>query len=285
MTTLEEQIWFNTRLILELRDLSDNAHANTHLDKEKKSRSNPWASNIVLVKKKDGSQRFCVDYRQLNAATIKDAYPLPRIDETLDASVRSKVVLNPDLASGYWQVALDKDAKAKSAFLADGGLYSWNVMPFGLCNAPATFERLMDKVLTGLHWQTLLVYLDDLIIFGKSVEKKNSADYEKEGSGGQFIWSSVCQTAFDELKQRLISAPILAYPSTGGEFILDTDASKEGIGGVLSQVQDGKERVIAMEAKFLARRNAIIVSPVENFLAVVTYLKHFKQYLYGDMLK
>ena len=79
-----------------------------------------------------------------------------------------------DLASGYWQVGLDTDAKAKSAFLADGGLYAFNVMPFGLTNAPATFERLMDKLLAGLQWEILLVYLDDLIIFGRSIPEEIS---------------------------------------------------------------------------------------------------------------
>ena len=121
--------------------------------------SSPWSSNVVLVTKKDGTKRFCIDYRQLNQVTVKDAYPLPRIDDTLDALSGAKWFSTLDLASGYWQVQLDERAKLKSAFIANGGLYGWRVMPFGLCNAPATFERLMDRVLSGLTWKILLVYL------------------------------------------------------------------------------------------------------------------------------
>ena len=103
----------------------------------------------------------------------------------------------------------------------------------------------------------------------------------EKGRAGQFEWSPVCQAAFDELKQRLTSAPILGYPSPEGEFILDTDVSKDGIGGVLSQVQDGKERVIAYGSKVLSKAEQNYCVTRRELLAVVTYLKHFKQYLYG----
>ena len=136
--------------------------------------SSPWSSNVVLVTKKDGSKRLCIDNRQLNAATLKDAYPLPRIDDTLDALSGAKWFSTLDMTSGYWQVQLDEQAKQKSAFIANGGLYAWRVMPFGLCNAPATFERLMDRVMAGLQWEVLLVYLDDVIVFGKTVEEELS---------------------------------------------------------------------------------------------------------------
>ena len=128
--------------------------------------NSPWASPIVRVKKKDGTTRFCIDYRRVNEVTIEDAYPLPRIDDTLDALSGAEWFSTPDLGSGYWQVELDEDAKEKSAFTVRGGLYQWRVMPFGLCNAPSTFERLMERILTGLHWEILLVYLDDIIIYG-----------------------------------------------------------------------------------------------------------------------
>ena len=126
----------------------------------------PWSSPVVLVMKKDGGTRFCVDYRQLNDATIKDAYPLPRIDDTLDMLAGKQWFSTLDLASGYWQVSLSRAARAKTAFATHSGLFQFRVMPFGLCNAPATFERLMDRVLQGLRWNRCLVYLDDIISFG-----------------------------------------------------------------------------------------------------------------------
>ena len=129
----------------------------------------PWASPVILVTKKDGSTRFCVDYRRLNSLTVKDAYPLPRIDDSLRLLGNHQWFSTMDLASGYWQVAMSPEAKRKAAFVTNEGLFQFRVIPFGLCNAPATFERLMDRVLCGMRWSRCLVYLDDVISFGKSV--------------------------------------------------------------------------------------------------------------------
>ena len=129
----------------------------------------PWSSPVVLVKKKDGTTRFCVDFRKVNQVTKKDAQPLPRIDDTLDALGSAQWFSTLDLASGYWQVKVDPADREKTAFATQHGLYQFRVMPFGLCNAPGTFQRLMERVLAGLNWTTCLVYLDDIIIFSKDV--------------------------------------------------------------------------------------------------------------------
>ena len=131
----------------------------------------PWASPIVLVTKKDGSTRFCVDYRKINAVTRKDAYPIPRVDDTLNTLSGSSWFSTIDLKSGYWQVEMAPDDREKTAFCTQEGLFEFNVMPFGLCNAPATFQRLMDCVLAGLQWSSCLVYIDDIIIIGRSFDE------------------------------------------------------------------------------------------------------------------
>ena len=125
----------------------------------------PWSAPVVLVTKKDGGTRFCVDYHCLIIVTVKDAYPLPRIDDTLYMLTGKQWFSTLDLASGYWQVALSQEAQVKTAFATHSGLSQFRVMPFGLCNAQATFERLMDRVLQGLRWSRCLVYLDNIYLF------------------------------------------------------------------------------------------------------------------------
>lgn len=130
----------------------------------------PWSSPVVLVKK-DGSFRFCVDYRRLNAVTCKDAHPLLKIDDCLDALSGSKVFSTLDCASGYWQVEMKPQDREKTAFSTGENLFQFKVMLFGLTNAPASFQRLMDLVLTGMHWKCCLMYSDDIIVFTNTVEE------------------------------------------------------------------------------------------------------------------
>jgi hypothetical protein len=133
--------------------------------------TSPWSFPVVVVKKKNGKFRFCVNYKPLNDITKKDNYPLPRIDEMLDALQDAQLFTTLDLASGYWQIKVKKEDQEKTAFITKFGTYEFKVMPFGLCNAPVTFQRIMDKVLQGIKDKFVLVYLDDVIIFSKTFEE------------------------------------------------------------------------------------------------------------------
>ena len=115
----------------------------------------------MLVAKKG---RFCVDYHKLNAITKLDSFPLPRVDDSLDLLVNTAYFSSLDLASGYWQVAMASDSQQKTAFCSHSGHYEFRVMPFGLCNAPTMFQRLMETVLAGLAWEKHTVHLDDILV-------------------------------------------------------------------------------------------------------------------------
>ena len=331
--------------------------------------SSPWASNVVLVKKKDGSLRCCIDYRQLNSVTRKDVYPLPRIDDCLDAMSSATLFSTFDLRSSYHQVEVAPHDRDKTTFICPRGMYRYRTMPFGLCNAGATFQRLMDVVMSGLHLDVCLVYLDDIVVFSKTIEehlerlvrvlgrlrsaglklkpekcrliqksvsflghvvsdKGIATDPEKTrlvskwpvpasikevrsflGLTGYyrrfvknyatiaaplhfltkkdqpFVWTEETQKAFEALKEALTSPPILAMPNDTGEFVLDTDACDRTIGAVLSQTQDGVEKVIAYAGRSLDKREVNYCTTRKELLAIVYSLKYFKQYLMGRRFK
>ena len=324
----------------------------------------PWSSSVVLVTKKDNSTRFCVDYRNLNEVTVRDAYPLPHISECLDSLEGKRWFSSLDLNSGFWQIGMAEEDKEKTAFSTSQGLYQFRVMPFGLTNSPSTFQRLMEDVLRGLQWEECLVYMDDIIVPATTVNETlerlqrifirfreanlklkpkkcnlfqtsvkflghvvsedgvrtdpskiqavrdwpvpktakqtksflGLASYYRRfikgfaaiakplhlicDKGKKFAWSDECQAAFDELKDALTSAPILAYPNPGLPFILDTDASNYAVGAALSQVHDGKEHVIAYMSNTLNRHEVSYCVTRKELLAVVRALRCFHSYLY-----
>ncbi|KRH92950.1 LTR retrotransposon, partial [Pseudoloma neurophilia] len=138
-----------------------------------KSKS-PWRSQIVPIPKPDGSTRLCIDFRALNKATIKDSYPVPRIEEIIDNLQNAKYFSILDATSGYYQLNLDDDSREKTAFSWKTGHYEFVRMPFGLCNAPATFQRAMDEIFQKESGRFVFNYLDDTIVFSK-----NEAEHKK----------------------------------------------------------------------------------------------------------
>lgn len=340
--------------------------------------SSPWAAPIVMVRKKSGEWRFCVDFRKLNAVTHKDAFPLPRIEETLTSLAKAEWFSTLDLASGYWQVEVHPADREKTAFATPLGLYEFNRMPFGLCNAPATFQRLMQRCLSGLTVESVLVYLDDIIIYSANFTdhlkhlnavfhrlwkhglklrvdkcsflqpevgflghivtrrgvKPDPAKIEavqnwpvpttikdiraflglagyyrrfvagfakiarplnalltgvatdKKAGSRQIIWTDECQNAFQKLKTVLVEAPVLAYADFTLPFRLYTDASNQGLGAVLAQVQDGVERVVAYASRSLhpTERNDANYSSFKLELLALKWAitEKFRDYLMGS---
>ena len=355
----------------------------------RKSQS-PWASNIVLVRKKDNSLRLCVDYRQLNKRTVRDAYALPRIDDLLEGLGGNRYYSVLDMKSGYHQVDIVEDHKQFTAFTVGPlGFFEYNRLPFGLSNSPATYQRLMEECLEDLvsgDEQICQIYLDDVIIVSKTFEehlqrlekvfsrfkkagmklspkkchlfrdkvkyvghvvsaegvetdpektnkiskwptpvnkdelitflgfagyyRKFVKDFSKiakpltdllAGYGSKkksrrkvksdikpvtdkvWKWEQAQQKAFDRLKELLTSPPILAYPNYTKPFILHIDASGQGLGAVLYQEQDGKQRVIAYASRGLSKSEMNYPVHKLEFLALKwAVTKKYHDYLYGN---
>ncbi|GBM00128.1 Retrovirus-related Pol polyprotein from transposon 297 [Araneus ventricosus] len=296
------------------------------LRKYEENNENQWHSQICLSKL---FQKLLKNLSALFFASIKDSYPLPRIDDTLDALNGSQWFSTLDLKSGYWQVEIQPEDKEKTAFTTGQGLWQFKVMPFGLCNAPATFERLMETVLRGLTSEACLVYLDDIIIVGRTFQEhlnnirkvfqrlqkanlklspKKCRFFRKEVSYlGHIISADGVKTDPEKTKAvvdwprsetvhdlrsflglctyyrrfALITFPVLTYPRTDKEFILDTDASNEGIGAVLSQKIGNEECVIAYFSKSLGKPERNYCVTRKELLAIVKSIEHFHHYLYG----
>ena len=137
-----------------------------------KPSSSTWSNVVVLVRKKDGGLRFCIDFRCLNSHTKKDAFPLPRIHDAINALLGSKYYMTVDLLSRFWQTPMVEGSKQYTAFtMGTLGFYECEHMPFGLCNAPETFQQLMQNCLRELNYTTCLVYLDDIVIYSNTQEE------------------------------------------------------------------------------------------------------------------
>ncbi len=344
--------------------------------------SSAYASPVVLVRKVDGSIRLCVDYRKLNLKTKRDAFPLPRVDESFDVLRGAQFFSSIDLASGYHQVAVAEKDRHKTAFSTPFGLYEHLRMPMGVCNGPATFQRLMQTTMSDLIFQIMLVYLDDILVFSKTfpehLERLRTALTRLQETGlkvkigkchflqstvtflghqvsaegiatdpnkisavkqwpvpttlkalrsflgfsgyyRRFVpgfskiagplhdlvnqclnegppakvnqkmiggWSPECQASFDVLKEKLTSAPVLGFADFTAPFILETDASNQGLGAVLLQQQEEKKRVISYASRRLrnAERNDKNYSSMKLELLSLKWAvtEKFRSYLLGS---
>jgi hypothetical protein len=175
----------------------------------------PCAVLVLLVPKKDGTWRMCVDCRAINSITVKYRHPIPRLDDMLDELHGSCVFTKIDLKGGYHQIRMKEDDEWKTAFKTKYGLYEWLVMPFGLTNAPSTFMRLMNHVLRAFIGRFVVVYFDDILIYSKNLEEQKKA--------------------FNLIKEKLTNAPLLVLPDFAKTFKIECDASGIGIGAVLMQ--------------------------------------------------
>ncbi|KAL8100391.1 hypothetical protein AgCh_032593 [Apium graveolens] len=276
----------------------------------------PWGAPALFVKKKDGSMRLYIDYRELNKLTIKNKYPLPRIDDLFDQSKGSCCFSKIDLRSGYHQLKIKPEDIPKTAFRTMYGHYEFLVMSFGLTNAPAAFMDLMNRFSKCEFWLEEVQFLGHIV--GKDGIKVDPAKIEAVSRWEQpktpteirsflglagyyrrfvkdfakiatpltkmtrknerFIWTEKCKESFQELKKRLVTAPVLALPDETGNFIIFSDASLKGLGCVLMQ----HNKVIAYASRQLKPHEQKYPVHDLELAAIVFALKLWRHYLYGE---
>nr|GEW54148.1 retrotransposon protein, putative, Ty3-gypsy subclass [Tanacetum cinerariifolium] len=263
--------------------------------------SSPWGASVLFVKKKDEYFRMCIDYRELNKLTVKNRYPLPRIDDLFDQLQGSSVYLKIDLRSGYHQLRVREEDIPKIAFRTRYGHYEFHVMPFGLTNAPAVFMDLMNRVCKPYLDKFVIVFIDDILIYLKN--KKEHEEHLKlvlellkiqelfiEGfykiaksmtkltqKNVKFDWGEKEETAFQLIKQKLCSTPILALPKGSENFIVYCDALHKRLGTVLMQ----NETVIAYASRQLKMHEKNYTTHDLELGAIVFAINMWIHYLYG----
>ncbi|GJW31873.1 putative reverse transcriptase domain-containing protein [Tanacetum coccineum] len=229
--------------------------------------SSPWGAPVLFVKKKDGSFRMCIDYRELNKLTIKNRYPLPRIDDLFDQLQGSSVYSKIDLRSGYHQLRVREKDIPITAFRTRYGHYEFQVMPFGLTNAPATPTEVRQFLgLAGYYRR----FIEGFSLIVKPLTKLTQKNKTYE-------WGKEEEEAFQLLKDKLCSAPILALPEGSEDFVVYCDASLKGYGAVLMQ----REKVIAYASRQLRTHEENYTTHDLELGAVVFALRLWRHYLYG----
>ncbi|GBG84348.1 hypothetical protein CBR_g38319 [Chara braunii] len=273
--------------------------------------TSPFGLPVLFVPKKGGTLRMCIDYRGLNAITVKNAEPLPRIDDLLDTVQRCKYYTKIDLKSGYHQIAIRPEDQNKTAFQTRYGLYEFVVMPFGLCNAPSTFQHAMNRIIHDYLDKFVVVYLDDILIFSRSAEehaehvdkvlsllrqhkyKINSEKcefgrtrilylgHEVSADGIRPEDAKVASIPFKRLKHALTHHEVLMVPDPQRPFVVTTDASQYGIGAVLAQQEGKKLRQIEYMSKKMPSKKLAKSTYERELYTLYKALVHWRHYLLG----
>ncbi|GFW59129.1 retrovirus-related Pol polyprotein from transposon 17.6 [Trichonephila clavipes] len=278
----------------------------------------PYASPVVLIPKPNGTFRLCIDYRKLNEITVADTYPLLRMDDLLHQAKLTPFMSTLDLRAGYHQVKVHVEDQDKTAFVCPFGTYRFLRMPYGLRNAPATFQRLMNRFCNGLEDILALPYLDDIIITQKGIEvdpekvasildipppknvkelqsflqtcswfRRYIQDFAKISRPLSYLtkkkvkwqWGFDQQNAFQTLKNSLTTPPLLKQADGTKPYIIRTDASKYALGAVLLQREGSDEHPIEYASRLLTPAERNYSTTEREALAVVWALKKFRGYI------